>query len=77
LILSALDQQLQYAQAKGEIDKETLELCIKGASMLAESRATKGRISSWIQRAQIQPTQFIMTWVDDQDLDDASENEPL
>jgi CheY-like chemotaxis protein len=52
------------AAAEVDIDAETLDICIEGASMLAKEGAASG-LQDWIERAGRHSADFTLTWLDD------------
>jgi ActR/RegA family two-component response regulator len=69
LVLSTLDEQLRAAHERGDIDEETLKICIEGVEIIAKDRSLDRPISEWIQRAHLRSSDFIFSWLDNEDLD--------
>lgn len=68
LVLSSLYTQM-LAAGRGGADAGTLDLCIEGASMLADERARDADVRGWLERARRHSAGFTLAWLDEEFFD--------
>jgi CheY-like chemotaxis protein len=64
VVLTSLYFRL-FSVPEAGMDPETFDLCIEGASMLAQDRAAGGDVRNWIERARRHSANFTLTLLDD------------
>jgi hypothetical protein len=73
-VLTALYMQMLAAGGRAA-DPRTIDLCVEGASMLADDRAKGADVKAWSERARRHSPDFTLAWLDEEYFDDDPEED--
>lgn len=74
LVLTSLDTQMRAVGPRAADDR-TIDLCIEGAMMLADERASRADVRGWSERALRHSPDFILAWVSEEAFEELIDND--